>query len=529
MEMHQKKPRVLCLMDEFSYFCFFPEFERAIPIRLEVSGKDLYDLVRNEAIDFFFCESCWNSYPYGYNIGDAPWWVRKKRMDQMRNITVLLKKMKIPTIFWNKEDNKHFKTFLPYASLFDYIFTTDARTLGQYKAKCPKSIANVLIFAAQPIIHNPIGLNLSTQMDGDVLFAGRWYPFRERMIELNELLTLPQNIKLHIYDRSYTKRNPTKFPKKFHHRIRQGVGYREIVKKYKKYPIMINANSVKNSPTMFSRRVPEALACGVSVISSPDLSLRGIFGDSMDYSSDKTKTLRIVGRLLTQTRETKQRNHVTRRLILQKHTYFQRVQQICETLKIEVPQKKKGVAILYLPCQSQGVNRDHGKEIEKQNYSDVQLKIPLCFSGKEIERILRDLFLGRIYNKKHHPRLGFVAITNPVNIYEENYITDQILSFHYLSSEIDMVGKASFFSLPGTKQCFPELEQTKTSVNNLHPDTMVYSLACDPEKKEIMIAHVMHLMGVQCGKSADYFSDNLKAYSTDCYNFFSSEKDNRNQ
>ena len=66
------------------------------------------------------------------------------------------KDMKCPTIFWNKEDPVHFKSFLNVAKLFDYVFTTDIDCIQRYKNALDHDRVYLLPFAVQPKLHNPI-------------------------------------------------------------------------------------------------------------------------------------------------------------------------------------------------------------------------------------------------------------------------------------------------------------------------------------------------------------------------------------
>lgn len=62
--------------------------------------------------------------------------------------------------------------------LFDYVFTTDANCLERYEQDLGHDRVDVLPFAAQPVIHNPVGLSYSEK--AGVAFAGAWYKSSKR-------------------------------------------------------------------------------------------------------------------------------------------------------------------------------------------------------------------------------------------------------------------------------------------------------------------------------------------------------------
>ena len=56
------------------------------------------------------------------------------------------------------------------------------------------------------------------------------------------------------------------FPETLRGAIVGTLDYRQMVNTYRSHRVFLNANSVTDSPTMFSRRVFELLACGTAVV-----------------------------------------------------------------------------------------------------------------------------------------------------------------------------------------------------------------------------------------------------------------------
>ena len=70
---------------------------------------------------------------------------------------------------------------------------------------------------------------------------------------------------LHIFDRNLNRPGfgpKYRFPDGYQTAIKGSLNYEEMLTAYRCYDVMLNTNSVTDSPTMFSRRVFECLACG---------------------------------------------------------------------------------------------------------------------------------------------------------------------------------------------------------------------------------------------------------------------------
>lgn len=507
MELLKKKPNVLCILDEFSFNCFKPECENLIPL----NQKKWKQQVSEYAFDFFLCESVWKPIGSHMIIGAGN---KKERIIlyyELKSITSYFKTLKIPTVFWNKEDNKHYNLFKAYASLFDHIFTTDIRTIKSYKKECPNvKTIDTLVFAAQPILHNPI--NNISKYEGDVFFAGGWYTFPERIMELEELLQLPNNIKLHIYERGLTGNKKSKFPTKYRCRLKNGINYVEMSQKYKSYPIMLNVNSVKGSTTMFSRRVPEALLCGVSVISSPSISIKILF-PHVFLKKSKEEVYMVINYLLKNSEYRYEHNHNARRHILLNHVYFNRMEQICKTINIIPPKFKTGVVNLYIPFDNINNNNLLINDIKKQTYENVVCTIEVM-NNPLIINVLKNLFYYRkLPDGKIDESIGFICLFHSKSRYEPNYILDSILSYKYFNN-IDIIGKACINSWENNKIKILNPELENRIVSNIHPHTITISLAGDINMREKKLNYLLNII-----ENKNTNIENLKIYSSDKYNF----------
>ena len=124
-----------------------------------------------------------------------------------------------------------------------------------------------------------------------------------------------------------------RFPERFDPYIKGSLKYYEIDKAYKGYKVMINVNTVKQSPTMFSRRVFEGLACGTPVVSTYAQGVENIFGDLVYISENENEIDKAFDSLLNNERTYRQKSLLGIREVLSKHTYTHRLKYITEKLE----------------------------------------------------------------------------------------------------------------------------------------------------------------------------------------------------
>jgi SAM-dependent methyltransferase len=143
--------RVASILDEMSEACFAPECD-LVPLALGGWREQL----DQRPPDLLLVESAWNGNggEWQYRIAQYP----REDLAGLPALRALLagcRERGIPTAFWNKEDPVHFDRFAEAASLFDHVFTTDARCVERYRGLPGERTVAPLPFAAQPRIHNP--------------------------------------------------------------------------------------------------------------------------------------------------------------------------------------------------------------------------------------------------------------------------------------------------------------------------------------------------------------------------------------
>lgn len=452
--LFHSKLKVACILDEFSYQCFKYECE-LIPFR----PNNWKEILVKKRPNMLFVESAWkgNDGTWQYKIG--------KYSNQGKNELIQLikwcKEHKIATVFWNKEDPIHFGKFIDSAKLFDFIFTTDENCVDKYKSILGHNNVYVLPFAAQPKIHNPIR-SFKSKRDR-LCFAGSYYVNRheERKKDLEDLLDVAMVYGLDIYDRNYNKNGEVKtlfsYPERFQSHIQGSVRYDEITKIYKEYKILLNVNSVKSSPTMFSRRVFEILACGTPVVSTYALGIENTLGDELvPMGNSKEDYEEIIRKMITDSDFYEGICIQGIREILSYHTYSHRLTSVAKKIGLEVLDKNlpkvSVVSIVEDDCQLKRVLNNY----QRQSYSNKELII-VYPQERIIKKLEGSILQGEEYFDKHSIKTknlnhhmnnlydgDYISCFSCHNYYGSNYLNDLMNGRKYTDSKI--IGKGSYFN-----------------------------------------------------------------------------------
>lgn len=318
------KPYVIGIMDEFTTGCFEQDVNLIQP-----RPDNWYALAEKYPPAFFFIESAWkgNYGSWQYRVADYA----NKPGEEVAHICQYARVKGIPTLFWNKEDPVHHDKFMCSAKLVDYIFTTDANMKASYQDKTGNSNVHALPFAAQPALHKPAPLAGRKQR---VCFAGSWYGNRheERGKAMGWLLQAANEYGLDIYDRNHGTGN-FPFPDEYQAGIKGSLPYKELCDEYSRYRVFLNVNSVTDSPTMFSRRVFELMACGTPVVSTYAKGIENLFESNVVWLvHSQTEADEALRTLMTDDAEWRRRSLAGIREVFAKHTYAHRLNDIFETL-----------------------------------------------------------------------------------------------------------------------------------------------------------------------------------------------------
>ncbi|MEN3123669.1 glycosyltransferase [Janibacter sp. LM] len=307
---------VACILDEFSYNSFAGEADLA-PLTME---NWLVEISAAQP-DLLLVESAWRGHK-------QTWWNTVHRHGaELTGIVQWCRSRGIPTAFWNKEDPVHFNTFLTTASMFDAVFTTDLDCVPRYKQHLGHTNVHFLPFAAQPAESNPI--EEFERIDG-CAFAGAYYErYPERLADLAELSAelSTGSRRFDIYDRNLGKHTPGyQFPDEYQSMIVGGALTPDMLAiPYKGYTTNLNLNSVKQSQSMFARRVFEVMASNTLVVSNFSRGLRAMFGQLSISTDSGVEMRRRLDALETQPNGNERLRAMALRKVLREHTYAERL------------------------------------------------------------------------------------------------------------------------------------------------------------------------------------------------------------
>lgn len=437
----EKNVKIAAIMDEFTSLCFEPEASIC-----HITPENWQFEILEFKPDILFIESAWQ--------GKNGLWKTKisHQAVELVNLIKFCEENSIRTVFWSKEDPVHFGTFLGVAELVDIVFTTDIDCIQKYKEHLGHDRVYLLCFAAQPTIHNPIEIY---ERQDRFNFAGSYYlkyPIRQRDFEV--LSKVAQSYKgLDIFDRNFNKPHPHyEFPSSYHSMILGTLEPSEIDKAYKGYVYGINMNTIKQSQTMFARRVFEMLASNTIVLSNYSRGVRLLFGDLV-ICSDETIELdrqlkKFTENLLTQKKYKLQ----GLRKVLSHHTYQHRLKYILDKSFETTLDIARHRVIVVASVNDESELESIIKSFNEQEYLDKKLFV---LSNIDLGNIVDDRIA--VYSTKfelakaieQYQNCMYIAVFNPKDSYGSYYLSDLVQSQTYLNYDnedpIVAITKDSYF------------------------------------------------------------------------------------
>ena len=455
-ELHELK--VAAIFDEFTMASYEPECQL-----ITFTPDNWKSTLLDEQPDVLIVESAWK--------GNSGAWEKKivkygtNTWEELDGLLEWCRKQNIPTVFWNKEDPIHYDRFIETAKRFDYVYTTDLNRVEDYKRDCGHDRVDALPFAAQPKEHNPI--RLPGVREPYACFAGSYYANRHesRKADMDRLFAAADKYGLVIYDRNYAinqrgESDQLQFPEQFRHSIRGSLKYNQIAKAYKGFKVMLNVNSVNDSPTMFSRRVFEGLACATPVVSTRSVGVEAMLGEYVfldDGESDLNETFR---RLMTDESFYEDVAIGGMRHVLTYHTYTQRLAKIAQDVGIPYSINNPSVAVLAF-VRSKEEAEQVVSQFEAQQYAHKKLLIFLdkfddyidiynTYNTESISTFMRSYLDHYTSFTEILETFDWVTYLDPSDYYGPNYLADYLLAARY--ADADILTKADYYLYEETLQ-----------------------------------------------------------------------------
>ncbi|WP_051903123.1 glycosyltransferase family protein [Pseudomonas fluorescens] len=389
-----------------------------------------------------FIESAWR--------GKDDLWRNKvaHNSEELRGIVQWCRDRDIPTVFWNKEDPVHYETFLNTAKPFDVVFTTDIDCIHRYKGALGHARVYLLPFACQPAVHNPI--ELYERKDG-FCFAGSYYVrYTARTHDLENILSaLPGYAPLEIFDRNLGHPHPNhQFPNEYQPYIVGSLSAEQMPLAYKGYRYGINLNSVKQSQSMFARRVFELLGSNTLTVSNFSRGLRLLLGDLV-ITTDNGAHMRSRLKTLADTPQGSAKLRLAGlRKVMQEHTYAHRLRYVMAKVT-GTPQDDPLPTICII---ANAVNLAEllalTHHLQRQRYPNIIMNVVVNSEATATDPRLR-LINRRQLNATTVAELangaGWVAGMVAEDYYGPHYLLDLALATRY--SQANVLGKVAHYAV----------------------------------------------------------------------------------
>lgn len=288
--------------------------------------------------DLLLVESAWNGWRNKWKFGIAAYPDHPNRTNaKLRDLVVRARDLGIPTVFWNKEDGVHFERFIDSAALFDTVLTVDENCIRRYRERLGPGVKlGVLPFAVQPAMHHPQHQAPSLRRANFVGSYSRHIHSKRR--EWQELMfSAARPLGLTVYDRnSDRKADHYRYPALPWLEVRNSVPYAQTADIYRQHMLSLNVNTVDDSPTMFSRRLVEIVACGGLAVTNPSPSVDRFFKDYVVTVHNQEECAELMQRIAKDGLSKADRDRALAGAdhVLKHHTWKHRLQQIAEVAGI---------------------------------------------------------------------------------------------------------------------------------------------------------------------------------------------------
>jgi hypothetical protein len=287
---------------------------------------------------FLLVESAWNGWRGRWKYGVASYPNHPKRNNRkLQDLVRRARDLGIPTVFWNKEDGVHFDRFIDSASLFDVVLTVDENCLPRYRERLGPSVKlGVMPFAVQPAFHYPVAEPLPLRRAN---FVGSYsHHIHDRRREWQDtMFRACEPLGLTVYDRnSDRKAAHYRYPPLPWMDVRSSVPYAQTADIYRQHAVSLNVNTVDASPSMFSRRLVEIVACGGLAVTNPSPSVDRYFKDYVQVVHNEEECREVLARIARDglSKQDLERALAGAEYVRQNHTWAHRLQQIAEVAGI---------------------------------------------------------------------------------------------------------------------------------------------------------------------------------------------------
>jgi spore maturation protein CgeB len=300
---------------------------------IDLTPMNFREVLRRQRPDLVFVESAWAGAGdrWKYRVAAYPDHPERNNADLAR-LVADARDLRIPTVFWNKEDSVHFERFIDSAALFDVILTVDANCIPRYRARVPsRTQVAALPFAVQPALHRFTGIDPARRGACFVGSYGQHIHDQRRARQDMLLDSAAQALGLTVYDRNSDRRGAQyRYPALPRLSVRPKIPHARTAEVYKSHLVSLNVNTIEDSETMFSRRLVEVIGCGGLAVSTPALAIDRLFAGLCHVVHSRDDAQPLFERLAHDGYSESDRDMMVEgaRHVAEHHTYVQRIQTI---------------------------------------------------------------------------------------------------------------------------------------------------------------------------------------------------------
>lgn len=227
--------------------------------------------------DFVIIASTWRGID-GYWEGNSN--SHSSKFHELKALITNLRSRHIPVIFFNKEDPVNFDIFKTHAQLADYVVTTEVDYVEKYQELLGHRRVTSAHFPINPTLHHPIGTDRLLD-SRHVVFAGSWLnKYSERSKDMRHMFdgALENGWDLTIYDRNlWLEKTKYQYPSRYLPYIAAPLTHTHTMTMYRKFPFVMNVNTIKYSRSMCANRIYEQQAMGSMLISNYNTFVNAVY------------------------------------------------------------------------------------------------------------------------------------------------------------------------------------------------------------------------------------------------------------
>ena len=262
---------------------------------------------------------------------------------------------------------------------------------------------------------------------------------------------------LDIFDRHADGVGGDPFPTSYGSAVRGSLSYRDTLDAYRRYGAFLNVNTVRDSETMFSRRVFEVLACSTPVISTPSPGIDRLLGDHVVTVHSAGEAADALDDLVEHPGAWRRMGHRAYRHVHREHTYTQRMGEILEFAAVPSGQDVPGAALIIAAVSDVGEAQQIVTMAAEQETAPHT--VALVVDARRLDaQSVREVAEGRchVVGLDRRPTTGdlldiarglddirYAMLWQPEHLYGPHFVTDTLLAFDFARSPV--VGKSAHY------------------------------------------------------------------------------------